>query len=279
MGNYGFCLEVSGEYACFTRPEMKVERVSYDVMTPSAARAIFEAILWKPAIVWNIRKIEVMEPIRWISVRRNEVGIVMSPRSDGILIEDSRQQRASLMLRDVRYRIHGDFRFIPPEQRDRPKNPIPAETMEFLLQRDPEELEAFLAFHQQREQNEADVRADETEAKYAAMFERRAKKGQYFHKPYLGCRECAADVELIAPNSDQSKESPIAETRDLGWMLYDLDFVRSKPVAMTSEKSKKGTKSESSPVDYSEIRPLFFRAEMKNGIVHVPDRTSDEVRG
>lgn len=92
----GFCLEVSGPYACFTRLEMKVERVSYDVITPSAARAIFEAILWKPAIRWRVKKIEVLAPIRWISVRRNEVGKVASPRSKGIFIEDERQQRAGL---------------------------------------------------------------------------------------------------------------------------------------------------------------------------------------
>src|SRR5882672_469291 len=96
------CLEVTGDFACFTRPEMKVERVSYDVITPSAARAIFEAIFWKPAIRWQIKKIEVLAPIRWVSVRRNEVGKVASSRaSSAILIEDDRQQRASLLLRDV----------------------------------------------------------------------------------------------------------------------------------------------------------------------------------
>ena len=87
----GFCLEVSGDYACFTRPEMKVERVSYDVITPSAARAIFDAILWKPAIRWQVKKIEVLKPIRWISVRRNEVGSVASTRKPHILVEDDRQ--------------------------------------------------------------------------------------------------------------------------------------------------------------------------------------------
>ena len=101
----GFCLEVRGPYACFTRPEMKVERVSYDVITPSAARAIFDAILWKPSIRWQVRRIEVLEPIRWVSVRRNEVGKVASPRSDGIFIEDERQQRAGLFLRNVKYRL------------------------------------------------------------------------------------------------------------------------------------------------------------------------------
>ena len=121
----GFCLEVSGPYACFTRPEMKVERVSYDVITPSAARAIFEAILWKPAIRWHVTKIAVFAPIRWISVRRNEVGQVASPRSTGIFIEEERQQRAGLFLRDVRYRLHAEFEFIPPEQRGKVLNPVP----------------------------------------------------------------------------------------------------------------------------------------------------------
>src|SRR3990172_3417250 len=103
-----YCLEVSGDYACFTRPEMKVERVSYDVMTPSAARAVFEAILWKPAIRWRVKRIEVLKPVRWISVRRNEVGKVASPRGNGIFIEDDRQQRAGLFLRDVGYRLFAE---------------------------------------------------------------------------------------------------------------------------------------------------------------------------
>ncbi|CAM2734864.1 type I-C CRISPR-associated protein Cas5c [Legionella pneumophila serogroup 1] len=106
-----YCLEVRSAFACFTRPEMKVERVSYDVITPSAARAIFEAIFWKPAISWRVTRIDVLNPIRWISIRRNEVGTVMSSRSNGIYIEDARQQRASLLLRDVRYRIYADLSF------------------------------------------------------------------------------------------------------------------------------------------------------------------------
>jgi len=104
-----FRLKVWGENACFTRPEMKVERVSYDVITPSAARAIFEAVLWKPAIRWIIDQIDVLLPIRWESVRRNEVGTAMSPRSPGIFIEDHRQQRAGLLLRNVAYTIHAHF--------------------------------------------------------------------------------------------------------------------------------------------------------------------------
>jgi len=236
----GFCLEVSGEYACFTRPEMKVERVSYDVITPSAARAIFDAILWKPAIYWQVRKIEVLAPVKWISVRRNEVGKVASPRSNGIIIEDDRQQRAGLFLRDVKYRLHAEFVFIPPEKRGQVLNPVP----EWLV--DPNEVDDL---------RKPEVRSDETESKYAAMFERRARKGQHFNQPYLGCREFSADFRLVNPQTEPA--SPIPENRDLGWMLYDMNF--------------------SDPED---IKPMFFRPELKNGVVVVPDRTnSEEVRG
>lgn len=234
----GFCLEVSGEFACFTRPEMKVERVSYDVPTPSAVRAIFDAILWKPAISWNVTKIEVLAPIRWISVRRNEVGKVASSRSDGIFIEDDRQQRAGLFLKDVKYRLYAEFEFIPPEQRWEVNNPVP----EWLI--DPEEIELLKG---------QEVRPDETEAKYAAMFERRAKKGQCFNQPYLGCREFSCEFRLVDPQEDPA--SPIPETRELGWMLYDLDFS-----------------------DLKDIKPMFFRAKMENGIINVPHRNSDEVK-
>ena len=214
----GFCLEVSGPYACFTRPEMKVERVSYDVITPSAARAIFDAILWKPAIFWRVKKIDVLAPIRWISVRRNEVGKVASPRSDGIFIEDGRQQRAGLFLRDVKYRLHAEFEFIPPEKRGKVFNPVP----EWLV--DKEEA---------AELKKPDVRPDETEAKYAAMFERRAKKGQCFNQPYLGCREFSCAFRLVDPvaepavwpNEFRTPDLGFGGIRDLGWMLYDMDFI------------------------------------------------------
>lgn len=229
----GFCLEVHGPYACFTRPEMKVERVSYDVITPSAARAVFDAILWKPAIRWQVKKIEVLAPIRWVSVRRNEVGKVASPRSDGIFIEDERQQRAGLFLRDVKYRIFAEFDFFPPDQRGKVYNPVP----EYLV--DAEDA--------------ADLRKDETPAKYAAMFERRAKKGQCFNQPYLGCREFAATFRLV--DSQAEPTTPIAETRELGWMLYDLDF--------------------SNPLD---PQPMFFRAMMENGSINT-DQKEVEVRG
>ena len=231
----GFCLEVSGPYACFTRPEMKVERVSYDVITPSAARAIFDAILWKPAIFWQVKRIEVLSPIRWISVRRNEVGAVASIRKKQIFIEDERQQRAGLFLRDVKYRLFAEFEFIPPKMRSKIFNPVP----EYLVDREEKET----------------IREDETPAKYAAMFERRAKKGQCFNQPYLGCREFSAHFRLVNPQIESA--TPINENRDLGWMLYDMDF--------------------SDPED---IKPMFFRPELKNGVVVVPDRTNaEEVRG
>ncbi|HHU83520.1 MAG TPA: type I-C CRISPR-associated protein Cas5 [Firmicutes bacterium] len=242
---HNWCLEVWGDYACFTRPEMKVERVSYDVMTPSAARAIFEAILWKPAIRWNITKIEVLNLIKWISVRRNEVGkTIPNPTAKqlsgesntpmGIFIEDERQQRAGLFLKDVRYRIHGYFDFIPPEKRK-------------------ENTAASPEFWADQQEAMEIVRMDETEAKYAAMFERRAKKGQCFHRPYLGCREFACYFRLVTPGEDLVQ--PIDETRDLGFMLYDMNFE-----------------------NLNDPTPQFFRAYMEKGVVNT-DRREVEVRG
>jgi CRISPR-associated protein Cas5d len=229
----GFCLDVSGAYACFTRPEMKVERVSYDVITPSAARAIFDAILWKPAIFWQIKRVEVLAPIRWISVRRNEVGSVASPRKEAIFIEDDRQQRAGLFLRDVRYRLFAEFGYIRPEKRGK------RSAVQLASLRD--------------EQETRELGSDESPAKYAAMFERRAKRGQCFNQPYLGCREFAADFRLVDPQAEAA--TPIPETRDLGWMLYDLDFT-----------------------DPAHPKPLFFHACLEDGVLNT-DRNSVEVRG
>lgn len=216
-----FCLEVSGDFACFTRPEMKVERVSYDLITPSAARAVFESILWKPAIRWQVRRIEVLRPVRWASVRRNEVASVVSTRNAiaamnsgsgelGLYIEDDRQQRAGLFLRDVAYRLHADLEFV----QDRAPN--------------------------------------DTLAKYAEMFARRASKGQCVNQPYLGCREFAARFRLI---EDPEAEPPAnaALDGDLGWMLYDLDFANS-----------------------ADPQPKFFRARLDRGVL---DLASVEVRG
>ena len=230
--NKQFCIEVWGDYACFTRPEMKVERVSYDVITPSAARAVFEAIFWKPAIQWKVKKIEVLNPIRWISVRRNEIGKLMSPKSKEIFIEEDRQQRAGLFLRDVAYRLYAEMEFIPLRDRNRHETP--------------DELKD--------QEEETILRSTENPGKYNAMFERRAKKGQCFNQPYLGCREFSCNFRLVE-SPEQEEKRPIYETQDLGFMLYDMDF--------TDEKDPK---------------PMFFRVQLNHGVIEVPPIDSEEVR-
>lgn len=215
-----YCLEVWGELACFTRPEFKVERVSYDVITPSAARAIFEAIFWKPAIRWEVTRIEVLAPIRTASIRRNEVGATANTRKRQIYIEDNRQQKNAIMLRDVRYRIYARQVFVPVNKRktsDRPDS------------------------------------TDENPGKYHAMFERRARKGQCFNQPYLGTRECSASFRFVK-NSEESAQQPIQESRDLGFMLYDMDF--------------------SNPRD---IKPMYYHPMMVNGTIEVPSPSSDKL--
>lgn len=231
--NKSFCIEVAGDYACFTRPEMKVERVSYDVPTPSAARAVFDAIFWKPAIQWQVTKIEVLNPIKWSSVRRNEVRSIANERSEGLFIEENREQRASLLLRDVRYRLHADLVFIPLRKRPKSRKP---------------QLEQPV-----NASGKDSSQGDENPGKYNAMFERRARKGQCFNQPYLGCREFSCSFRLI---EDQSKEpQPISDTRDLGFMLYDMDFTN--------------------PDD---PQAMFFQAKLVNGIVMVPSSDSKEIR-
>lgn len=211
-----FCMEVWGPMACFTRPELKVERVSYDVITPSAARAIFEAIFWKPAIHWQVTKIEVLNPINWISVRRNEVGVVTS--GTPIFIEEKRQQKNTLMLRDVHYRIWAKLEFIPQWKRKESNNPLI----------DSEEIELLCK--------------DENPGKYNAMFERRASKGQCFTQPYLGTRECTASFRLVTPEAE-TLVAPINESRDFGIMLYDMDFasdVKNPPAMFYRAKMDNG---------------------------------------
>ena len=223
-----FCLEVWGPMACFTRPELKVERVSYDVITPSAARAIFEAIFWKPAIHWQVTKIEVLNPIKWASIRRNEVGALAS--KNPIYVEDKRQQKNTLLLKDVRYRIWAKLEFIPKWKRKESVNPtIDAEEHDLL-------------------------RKDENPAKYNAMFERRASKGQCFNQPYLGTRECSASFRLVNPETDVLSKA-IPESRDLGIMLYDMDF----------------------DADLQNPPAMFYRAKMENGVIIVPPKNSEEV--
>lgn len=222
MDHHRFVLEVRGDWACFTRPEMKVERVSYDVITPSAARAVFEAIYYKPAVQWAVRRIEVLAPIRWTNLRRNEVASVMSTRNvqqamkEGagdlaLYVDEDRQQRAALLLRDVAWRLHADL-IVKPDRSDR-----------------------------------------EPPAKFFAMFERRARKGQCVNQPYLGCREFAARWRLV--DDLAAEPPPIAETRDLGWMLHDLDFTN--------------------PAD---PQPRFFKARMVGGVVECDEREVEMTR-
>lgn len=190
--SYGITIRVSGPYALFTRPEMKVERVSYDVITPSAARGIIEAVYWKPAIRWVIDKIHVLNPIQFTNIRRNEVSEkastsiatqIMNGSEKPFYISavDNRQQRASMVLRDVDYVIEAHF-----ELTDK-------------------------------------AGEEDTEDKHYPIAIRRFREGQYFHMPCLGTREFAAKVELIEDKRDIPK-SALAGSRSLGWMLYDLDF-------------------------------------------------------
>ena len=194
--SYGVRLLVRGERACFTRPEMKVERVSYDMLTPSAARGILEAIHWKPAIRWVVDRIHVLRPIRFQSFRRNEVGAKMSAglagrgmragsvAGLGLAVDQERQQRAAMLLRDVEYLIEAHFEMT------------------------------------------ANAGADDNEAKHLSMFNRRAASGQCFHRPCLGTREFPAEFDLLPPGAPlpASLLPPGQRDRDLGWMLHDIDF-------------------------------------------------------
>ena len=205
---YGIRLHVWGQHGLFTRPELKVERVSYDVMTPSAARGILEAIHWKPAIRWVIDRIHVLEPIRFQSIRRNEVGHKAPAgkirqamnRGDlaGVetLVDEDRQQRASTVLVSPCYVIEAHF------------------------------------------ERTAKAGADDTEGKHLDIFNRRAARGQCFHQPCLGTREFVAHFDLIAPGAPLPARDPAAETvehgfgapRDLGYMLWDIDHAaRGRP--------------------------------------------------
>ncbi len=208
---YGITIRVRGDYALFTRPEMKVERVSYDVMTPSAARGVIEAIYWKPAIRWVIDRIHVLNEIEFTNVRRNEVSDKISTReaerrmngaTEPFFLDtsDKRQQRAAMILKNVDYIVEAHFDLTDQKG------------------------------------------SEDTVEKHYNIVLRRLRKGQHYHAPYLGTREFPARVELIE-NGDVP-ESCLIGMQDLGWMLYDLEF--------------------SDPKD---IQPMFFKAEMRDGIV------------
>ncbi len=232
--NYGITLKVTGDYALFSRPEMKVERVSYDVITPSAARGILEAIYWKPQIRWIIDEIRVLNPIRFTNIRRNEVSskitmggaagvnaAMQNPSARPSMdIMENRQQRASLLLKDVAYLIKSHVKVLNPRiEKDGPPVPEP-----------------------------------EAVGKHLDMFKRRARKGQAFQQPYFGCREFPVRFELIENEADLPKpDDSLLGEKDLGFMLHDIDFAQ--------DPSTKAVKS---------ATPHFFRASMTDGVIKVP---------
>jgi CRISPR-associated protein Cas5d len=181
-------MEVWGEYACFTRPEMKVERVSYDVPTPSAARGMVESVYYHPGLKWHVDKIYVCKPIRFTNILRNEVASKISARN--VLTEANGkkrsyidrnadiQQRATTMLRDVHYVIEAHFEMT--EKANPSDNP----------------------------------------GKFQDIVKRRLRSGQAYMQPYLGCRECTAHFRLWEGGDIPT----IDETRDLGYMIFDMDY-------------------------------------------------------
>lgn len=180
-------LKVWGDFACFSRPEMKVERVSYDVMTPSAARGILEAIYWKPQFQWRVRRIQVLAPIRRFSILRTEVkskAVVSSAqRGDHYFVNDDHTQRHTLALRDVGYLIEADV-VLHPKYRDA---------------------------------------ADNNVVKHRDQFRRRAARGQSYHRPYLGCREFAA--HFAEPDGTEATPDELAgRSEPLGRMLFDIAY-------------------------------------------------------
>lgn len=207
-------IEVWGDYACFSRPEMKVERVSYDVMTPSAARGLIEAIYWHPGMRWSIDRIHVCAPIRFTNIRRNEVKDTISARKVKTVMEkpsndlylaasESIQQRAAMVLTNVRYVIDAHF-----EMTDK-------------------------------------AAPGDNPGKFQDIIKRRLAKGQCYHQPCFGVREFPANFAECAQLPECPEE--LKGTRDLGWMLLDMDY--------------------SDPAD---IKPMFFRAALHNGVLQVP---------
>lgn len=258
MSGFGIRLRIWGPLACFTRPEMKAERVSYDVITPSAARGVIEAIYWKPQIRWIVDAIHVLRPIRTISIRRNEVGGKASADSAaaamkaghgglGVVVDGDRQQRATLALRDIEYVIEAHFDVIDATDADG------------------------------RSLNRA-----QAAAKHLDQFNRRARAGQCFHRPYLGCREFAADFELVENGGPFAAREPAptepfygseasgteAMPRDLGYILHDIDFV----------PDPKGEIIEANRGERVRAEARFFRAQMVGGVVKVPSFHAPEVK-
>ncbi len=232
-------LRVWGSLACFTRPEMKVERVSYPVPTPSAARGILEAILYKPQFRWRINRIAVLRPIQFLAFRRNEVKAVLSARTaEPILADEERTQRNTLALRDVEYVIEASLALTPLAGRPR-----------------------------QRPACADEPAGDDNLGKYHGMFLRRAEKGQCFAQPVFGCREFPAHFELAEASAMQVAPG-INRDADLGLMVYDvwdLDAQNPDKNAQLAPKAKP-----------TAPRVTVFRAALKDGVVAFPEW--DEVR-
>ena len=216
-----------GPLAIFSRPELKTERFTYPVPTPSALRGVVESILWKPAIRWRIERIAVLALVQYSSFRRNEVNykaiapaaavIASGGPAPALFADDSsnRAQRNTVALRDVDYLVHARI-----EMTDRAG---PGDNL----------------------------------TKFVEMFQRRLSRGQCFQQPYFGCRECVADV--LAPDDDPNLPTPIDETTDLGLMLWDIDF----------QSGKKGKPNNT---------PIFYWAQMNNGVIEVPLTAEDASR-
>ncbi|MBM3328908.1 MAG: type I-C CRISPR-associated protein Cas5 [Calditrichaeota bacterium] len=219
MNNNLLEVVIRGEYACFTRPEMKVERVSYPVMTPSAARGALEAIFWKPEIHWRVVSIAVLNPIRWFSIKRNEVAARASDRSSPIEVEDKRTQRATLGLRDVGYLLRAEMVLNP--------------------------------------------RSDKDIAAYRDQFRRRVIRGAAFHRPYLGCREFAAEFRL--PTGEEQPITGFDADQDLGPMFFDNDY-DPKPAGWGGNACP-GTGT-----------PLFFEARLEAGVLNIPQELYAQLR-
>lgn len=207
---YGIKLLVWGDRASFNRPEMKVERVTYDVMTPSAARGILEAIYWKPQMKWVIDRIHVLNPIRFSNIRRNELGgkiaVNMKNTSDGsemgVLIAENRQQRAGIILLNVKYGIEAHIDVV-----------------------------------------EKDRTNEHSGAKHLEMFKRRASNGQYFHHPYFGNREFPVNFELVEEFPKPHEE---LKDTDFGYMLNDMVFTPDKKGRVV--ESNQGRRLSATPV-------------------------------
>lgn len=236
--SYGIKLKVWGRYASFNRPEMKVERVSYDVMTPSAARGILEAIHWKPGMKWVVDKLHVLAPIRFTHIRRNEISGTIPTRGTlpaamrgeavemGIAVEEHRQQRAAMILCDVCYGITAHIEILRPD--------IGPDGMPLA----------------------------NPEAKHLDTFKRRAAKGQFFHQPYFGTREFPVSFELTEEYPPCPDE--LRGEQHLGLMLHDMEFI----------EDKKGKIVESSEGRRLTAKARFFDAVMRDGVIHVPSTFS-----